>query len=195
VNCPFVVASCDERGLAAFCSSPLFSPALRRISRFEAHRIMQRLSLASALSFVSLSVTGCFGVSTDYGSVELAHVSGTVTLDGKPLPGVTVLFEAPDKTTAFGTTDAGGAYALQFNTEKAGVTPGPKVVRIRGGGFGEDADAAEESEEEVAAPQAAPTNVPACYDADSKLQATVASGSQTMNFDLKSDCSVTGPTG
>jgi hypothetical protein len=148
------------------------------------------------MAFVSLASAGCLGVSTDYSKIDIAQVSGTVTLDGKPLPGVTVLFEAPDKTTAFGTTDASGGYVLQFNTEKAGVTPGPKVVRIRGGGFGEDADAAEESEEEGAAPApAASSSVPACYDRDSKLKATVASGSQTMNFDLKSDCSVTGPTG
>jgi hypothetical protein len=156
---------------------------------------MQRLLRASALVFASLAMPGCFGVSTDYSTVELAQVSGTVTLDGKPLSGVTVLFEASDKTTAFGTTDAGGAYVLQFNTEKAGVTPGEKIVRIRGGGFGEEADAAEGSEEEGAAPSpAASSGVPACYNSDSKLKATVASGSQTMNFDLKSDCSVTGPT-
>lgn len=156
---------------------------------------MQRILLASTLAFVSVASAGCFGVSTDYSKVDIAQVSGTVTLDGKPLTGVTVLFEAPDKTTAFGTTDSSGSYVLQFNTEKAGVTPGPKVVRIRGGGFGEDADAAEESEEEGAAPAPAAADVPACYNSDSKLQATVESGSQTMNFDLKSDCSVTGPTG
>lgn len=164
---------------------------------------MQRHLCAAALAFVALASSGCGGVSTDYSKVDIAQVSGVVTLDGEPLSGVTVLFEAPDKTTAFGTTDAAGGYTLQFNTEKAGVTPGPKVVRIRGGGFGEDADAAEEegaegAEEEGAEGAAAPTSpagtVPACYDSDSKLQATVESGSQTMNFDLKSDCSVTGPT-
>ena len=156
---------------------------------------MCRSFLALALAFVSLVCSGCFGVSTDYSKVDIAQVSGTVTLDGKPLSGVTVLFEAPDQTVAFGTTDASGSYVLQFNTEKAGVTPGPKVVRIRGGGFGEDTEAAEESEEEGAAPAPATTDVPACYNSDSKLQATVASGSQTINFDLNSDCSVTGPTG
>ena len=157
---------------------------------------MHRFFSVSALAFASLACSGCFGVSTDYSKVDIAQVSGTVTLDGKPLSGVTVLFEAPDKTTAFGTTDASGSYVLQFNTEKAGVTPGPKVVRIRGGGFGEDADAAEESEDESEAPApAASAGVPECYNSASKLQATVQSGSQTMNFDLKSDCSVTGPTG
>lgn len=148
-----------------------------------------------SLILASLAFVGCFGVSTDYSKVDIAEVSGTVTLDGKPLSDVTILFEAPDRTIAFGKTDANGGYTLQFNSEKAGVTPGPKVVRIRGGGFGEEADAAEGSEEEGAAPAAAPSSgVPACYNGDSKLKATVASGSQTMNFDLKSDCSVTGPT-
>lgn len=156
---------------------------------------MHRFLAVSTLVLVSLASGGCFGVSTDYSKVDIAQVSGTITLDGQPLSGVTVLFEAPDKTTAFGTTDASGAYTLQFNTEKAGVTPGPKVVRIRSGSFGEEADAEEGNEEEGAAPAAAPaSNVPACYNAASKLQATVQSGSQTMNFDLKSDCSVTGPT-
>lgn len=157
--------------------------------------LMSRQIRLLSLALASVAFAGCFGVSTDYSKVDIAEVSGTVTLDGKPLSGVTILFEAPDRTTAFGTTDANGGYTLQFNTERSGVTPGPKVVRVRGGGFGEEADAAEDSDEEGASPApVASAGVPPCYNRDSKLKATVASGSQTMNFDLKSDCSVTGPT-
>ena len=73
---------------------------------------MHRFLAVSTLVLVSLASAGCMGVSTDYSKVDIAQVSGTITLDAQPLSGVTVLFEAPDKTTAFGTTDASGQFTI-----------------------------------------------------------------------------------
>jgi hypothetical protein len=151
----------------------------------------------AAVATLSASLAGCGSVSTDYGSLDLAEVSGTITLDGKPLAGASVFFEPSDPlvSRSYATTDSSGHYVLEFDSVKKGVTPGDKTVRIQAqGGYGEGDESVVEPDGEAAAPAAPADAVPACYNADSKLKATVTR-SATMNFDLKSDCSVTGPTG
>jgi hypothetical protein len=143
---------------------------------------------------VAALLVGCGGVSTDYSSLNLAQVSGTVTLDGKALAGAAVYFEPSDPliSRSYATTDSGGRYVLEFDSVKKGATLGEKTVRILGIGIRGEEAAVEPDGGAAPAPQA--DAVPACYNKESKLKATVNSGSQTMNFDLKSDCSVTGPT-
>jgi hypothetical protein len=145
-------------------------------------------------------LSGCTGSATDadYGSLGLVSVSGTVTLDGAPLAGALVQFETPeDRTYSSGTTDSSGSYTLEFNSERSGVLPGKKIVRIRGGGGDSDDSSAGTDEEDSDAPAAestsAATAVPACYNTDSKLAAEVTSSTTRFDFDLKSDCSTTGP--
>ena len=115
-----------------------------------------------------------------YSELGLVPVSGTVTLDGKPLAGAKVSFESEDKRSAIGVTDATGKYSLMYDSETAGVTPGPKVVRIttadaevEGGGAAEGAAAARE-------------NVPARFNQQSELKADVTSAKKTFDFALKS---------
>jgi hypothetical protein len=146
---------------------------------------------------VTASMLGCGGAPTaDYEKLGLVDISGTVTLDGAPLADAVVMFEAPDTTFCYGTTDAQGRYVLKLNSEKMGVIPGPKIVRIsttastgeeEGGGAAEevDPDAAGGNREE---------KVPACYHKDSKLTVTVADSDPELDFDLQSDCSTVGPT-
>lgn len=122
----------------------------------------------------------------DYSGLELVEVRGTVTLDGKPLRGAQVVFEAADRTYSCGRTDAAGRYQLAFNSEKSGVPPGVKIVRIRTLGAGdEDESAAPEGNDGSAASSG--EMLPACYNSKSQLQVTVEGRSQTFNFDLKSD--------
>ncbi|WP_146117760.1 MULTISPECIES: carboxypeptidase-like regulatory domain-containing protein [Pirellulaceae] len=62
---------------------------------------------------------------------EIGHVSGTVTLDGKPMEGVQVMFEPVDgarSSTAM--TDAEGKYVLQYNGNTEGTKTGENLVRL-----------------------------------------------------------------
>ena len=138
-------------------------------------------------------LAGCdSGLRTDYGQLGLAEVRGSVTLDGTPLAGAVVIFEASDRTYSYGRTDSAGRYHLSFNSEKSGVLPGAKTVRIRtAGGLDEGESAPAEGEGNSGpGPQEL---VPACYNGQSKLQVTVAGRWQTFNFDLRSDCSTGSP--
>lgn len=147
------------------------------------------------VSLVShLVAVGCGGVKTDYSNLELRNVSGVVTLDGSPLAEAVVKFEAADGTFSVGQTDASGNYRLMLNSEKSGVMPGPKVVRITSvGGMGEEGAEDGGREGEPGSAAQGQERVPPCYNRQSKLRANVERGA-TMNFDLKSDCSVTGPS-
>jgi hypothetical protein len=63
---------------------------------------------------------------------ELAQVTGTVTMNGKPLPGVGIAF-SPDPSTGHvgrtsrGLTDADGKYTLTYRTAKGTPAPGASV--------------------------------------------------------------------
>jgi hypothetical protein len=132
------------------------------------------LSVALVLGFAS----GC--TKDGYAELGLVPVTGTVTLDSQPLSGAKVVFESLDKRTSIGVTDAAGRYKLMYDSEKAGVTPGPKIVRItrgdtevEGGGAAEGAAAAAEP-------------IPARYNRKSELKADVSAGARTFDFALKS---------
>lgn len=133
----------------------------------------------------------------NYEHLGLVQVSGNVTLDGQPLSGAMVKFEAPDGQYSYGMTDSDGHYTLRFDSEKQGVTPGDKIVRIstsaspgegeefleappgEGAGEGEDGSA-------VATPKKE-ERVPEQYNKNSDLKRTVKPGeNQTFNFELKS---------
>ena len=81
--------------------------------------------------FLSISffmfVTGC-GSS----GPQLGTVTGTVTLDGKPVPNALVTFisKEPDGTSSYGKTDASGKYQLEFTTERLGAMLGAHDVTI-----------------------------------------------------------------
>jgi hypothetical protein len=159
--------------------------------------------LSSAVRLQSIAcllfLAGCSATnSIDYGKVTLVNVSGTVTLDGQPLPGCVVTFENQETgTMSFARTNSSGSYTLQFDSEKDGVTPGSKLVRFSTtrtilGLRGEDG--AEEGEASTEGPGAAPATeqVPDCYNGKSTLTVEITPDSGTIDFDLKSDCSTTG---
>jgi hypothetical protein len=159
---------------------------------------MTRLS-ALFLALAAVAFSGCGQAGPDYGSLGLCTVQGTVTLDGTPLEKALVLFEAADKTFSYGLTDSSGHYELMFNSEKPGALKGGKTVRIwssrgipgaaeaGGGGAGDDPDAGANREGE--APSAAPAaaeRIPAKYNTQSELTATVEKELETFDFALTS---------
>ncbi len=118
-----------------------------------------------------LLTAGCFGGGSD--APELGLVSGTVTLDGKPLAKATVNFEPTTGATSLGMTDETGHYELSYNKDHKGAVPGSHKVRISK--FGEPGS-----------PNDTTDQVPAKYNKNSKETAQVKKGENEINFDLKS---------
>jgi hypothetical protein len=151
------------------------------------------------LVVVAALVCGCGQAGPDYGSLGLCSVQGTVTLDGTPLEKALVLFEAADETFSYGLTDGSGHYELMFNSRQLGAMKGGKIVRIwssRGipgaseAGSGEEGaepdEATDGTEEGAAAKPVEAERVPAKYNRQSELTATVEKESETFDFDLRS---------
>jgi hypothetical protein len=134
-------------------------------------------------------LSGCGTPQPDYGSLDLSTVTGKVTLNGEPLAGGLVIFEAGDLTFSYATTDGRGRYRLMFNSQRPGVTKGRKTVRIwssrRAPGLAE----AEGAEDEAHADRPARTSerVPPRYNDRSELTVTVERARETFDFALRSD--------
>lgn len=110
---------------------------------------------------------------------KLGTVSGTVTLDGKPVPDAKVEFQ-PDGggSPSYGTTDAGGRYELMYTHDKAGAMVGHHSVRITTGRTITDPDG-----EALDIPE----TLPARYHRDTELSADVQAGSNSgTDFKLTS---------
>jgi hypothetical protein len=131
---------------------------------------------------------GCGGPPRpDYGSLDLSQARGCVTLDGQPLTGALILFEAPDATYSYAQTDGRGRYRLMFNSEQAGVCKGPKTVRIwssRGVPGLSEADGGAEQDPDAPPPQ--PERIAPRYNSRSELRVTVEDHSHTFDFQLES---------
>jgi hypothetical protein len=124
--------------------------------------LMRNVALVATLI---LSMAGCSG-----SGVDLGEVRGKVTMDGQPLPDALVRF-VPDKgRSAQGITDANGEYKLDYSNRDAGALVGKSKVLITTGSLEN--------------PKA--EKVPAKYNNETELTGDVTSGSNTINFDLKS---------
>ena len=121
-------------------------------------------------------VAGCGGGGSD---IDLEAVSGTITLDGNPLPDASVVFTPTGGgRPALGVTDEDGDYTLEYSTSNSGTPPGEYVVSIRTyKAPTEDPDTGEMSE-------AVPETVPDAYHTPSTLTAKVPSDS--YDFALES---------
>jgi hypothetical protein len=124
---------------------------------------------ASVLT-IAISLLGCGGRS------DLAAVRGKVTLDGQPLASAFVVFSPTSHgTTSYGRTDGGGNYEMMFTDNEKGAWIGENLVRIstadldRGGGAGPK------------------ERVPMVYNQETTLKADVKRGSNTFDFELKSN--------
>jgi len=104
----------------------------------------------------------------------LAPVTGKVTLDGKPLPGVVVRFDPiGEGNSSLGKTDDQGRYKLRFSASSDGAFIGEHTVRI--------VNEIDDSNGKSTGP-----TIPEKYQSNSELTATVKSGSNTIDFDLES---------
>lgn len=132
------------------------------------------------------SLPGCGGAGDQ---PELGQVTGTITLDGKPLSGVAVVFQPDGGRPARGTTDAEGKYELTYIRNTRGTKVGRNRVEIAPS---EEGDESSESESDADEPQVKqPTrsgkpSIPARYNVRSELERDVKPGKNTFDFDLES---------
>jgi hypothetical protein len=109
----------------------------------------------------------------------LGLVTGTVTLDGQPLPKASLYFVSTGSQGrgSNGVTNEAGRYELTYDGRHAGALIGSHRVEIRTGGEGYDKDGNFFETKE---------RLPAKYHVQTKLTAEVAAGPNEINFDLKS---------
>jgi hypothetical protein len=110
-------------------------------------------------------------------------VSGTIKLDGNPLPGVNVTF-IPDTekggSTSYGITNDSGVYTLMHAKDRPGAVIGKHRVQIEA-----SIPDIDDSNPTGKAPE--PTvKIPPKYRKAGTLTAEVKAGSNTINFDLDS---------
>ncbi len=124
-----------------------------------------------ALAFID---SGC----NDSGP-ELGSVSGTISLDGKPLEGAEISFQ-PDLATgspALGETDVQGRYEMRHSRSRKGAHVGTHKVHIT---------TAIERENAQGKIVRFKERVPARYNVKTELTADVKPGRNTIDFQLES---------
>lgn len=138
---------------------------------------MKRVSLLPRFGFQSVGILSICVVLAGCGSrsqLEIGRVSGTVTLDGQPLPNAKVKFSPTAQGRgSYASTDASGRYNLYYTYDQHGALIGEHTVTIN----------SEKSNDE------SPKDplLPGAYNAQTKLKAHVKEGSNTIDFPLSSN--------
>jgi hypothetical protein len=124
------------------------------------------------------AVIGALGGCNRENLPGLGRVTGTITMDGKPVAEAAVAFipEGGAAGTAVGRTDAEGKYELYYSRGNKGAKIGEHTVTVNTYRETGDEDSRKIEKE----------TIPARYNANSELKATVKSGSNTIDFALKS---------
>jgi len=132
---------------------------------------------SSCLMLVVLCISGCSG-----SGEPIADVSGTVTLNGTPVPQTQVMFEpTAGGRSSVGMTDADGNYTLTYLHEGDGALIGEHLVRLttrRGTKRDDQGRVVVAGVEEKFPPE---------YNSESTQKVTVESGDNEINFDVVSD--------
>jgi len=110
-----------------------------------------------------------------------AKATGTVSLDGRPVANATVMFSpVSGERNSYGFTDGQGRYELRFTGQLKGAVVGEHRVDIRTG----SSEATSATDETGSGPT---ETIPAKYNTESELTATLRSGNNTVNFELTSN--------
>ncbi len=132
------------------------------------------------VSIVAAMIAGCSN-----NDLNLASVSGHVTLDGQPVPGVLVTYKPRELqgTTSYGLTNDSGEYQLMYTRTSAGALPGDYEVSLTPPPVASKSERAE-LEATGEAPLSTPPALPARYQQAGILTATVKAGPNTIDFQL-----------
>ena len=107
---------------------------------------------------------------------SVGHVSGTIKMDGKPLPGIMVAFFPEKGRPAAGVADEQGRYELRYTSDVEGSIIGPSTVHL--------------TWETGASGPAIPDRYGLNH---SELKADVKPGSNVFDFDIQSNVTETKP--
>lgn len=130
-----------------------------------------------------LTLAGCPG-SVTVEKPDLVPVEGTITLDGEPLVGASVMFGG----VSVGHTDANGHYELSYQGTDKGAPAGPHVVVVEkwvmpDGSVYQDTEGI--SPMEAGATQQLPLRY--AHTEHSQLKETVPAGGGTIDLELTSE--------
>ena len=164
-----------------------------------ANRTVLAVTLALAMGFGLSLLNGCSG-GGGYEGEERAAVSGTVTLDGSPLPYGTISFVPADEGRRANAAISDGSYSIP---EEQGPNLGEYKVEILGfdkppegdeegeehEGEEEEDDGAMDDDDEEGGPgrPGEKPMVPPRYNAETELTALLVSGDNEHNFELESE--------
>ncbi len=124
------------------------------------------------LSCLALTLTACLvGCG---GDDRFATVSGTLTVDSKPVKGLEIIFEPQFEggSPSIGFSDDSGHYKAMFTADREAVMIGKHVVRISGVQYGEGTTT------ELA-------KIPPEYGPKSTQTVEITSGSNTFDLDIE----------
>jgi hypothetical protein len=113
------------------------------------------------------------------GEEGLGRVTGVVKLDGKPLPDAAVEFNPAggQGLTSYGKTDKSGSYYMMATRTDKGAAVGKNKVSIT------TYDLVDNGGKISSIPEQVPTK----YNKSTELEVDVRSGSNTFDFDLKTE--------
>lgn len=140
---------------------------------------------------LAVAFVGCDGATLD-----TEAVTGTVTLDGKPLAGAMVNFTPVSKeggaAAAYGKTDENGRFKLQtmLGAADAGTTPGEYIVTVSKTELQETGNTITNSDGTTSPEMEPVETLPEKYTktSESDLRATVVDGEKNdFTFELTSD--------
>lgn len=142
-------------------------------------RVAAQWRLSLLFTLVSLITAGCSSTPGD--QPDLGTVTGTVTMDEKPLAGVMVVFSPENGRSSMGTTDDAGKYELLYVSDTKGAKIGTHKISI--------ATAQTDSSEEEGGEGGTPfkETIPAKYNAKSTLTEEVKAGDNVIDFKLTSN--------
>ncbi|MEM8944023.1 MAG: hypothetical protein AAGD11_02490 [Planctomycetota bacterium] len=125
---------------------------------------------AILVAFAALCV--CVGCSNG-DRPPIGQVTGVVTVDGKPMAGLGILFSQKGFRSSSGFTNERGEYELKYVKDTMGAAVGSHKVRI------------EYISQEGAGPRRG--RIPAQYNRNTELTVEVEPGNNEFNFDVKTN--------
>jgi hypothetical protein len=165
-------------GISHTLSGP-FSICIPPFGHLRKRKMLQGISRTLML-VIFVASTGCGGGGVD-DYPDIGSVTGTITMDEKPLANATVAFVPADNSRmSIGATDEDGYYELMYSATIEGAKIGEHTVKIstrRPAGPGED------GEWEAGTPETVPNK----FNSKSTLKKKVENGSNDFSFELTSD--------
>lgn len=88
--------------------------------------IQSKPPLVFALLFLGLFLVGCGGA--DY--PDRGVVTGKVTMNGEPVPNISIMAAPMKGRTSYGRTEADGSYELMYTIDVSGTELGPNKITM-----------------------------------------------------------------